>query len=91
MWRRHLEQDDSPVSDLFGGQLQGNITCHSCKGRFTRYEFFKVLGILAESWAGALCVLYDLQQRLPIVAKSQMQRPGCTDPSFTALVTAATS
>lgn len=42
MWRRHLEQDDSPVTDLFGGQLQGNITCHSCKGRFTRYEFFKV-------------------------------------------------
>lgn len=42
MWKRHLEQDDSPMTDLFGGQLQGNITCHGCKGRFTRYEFFKV-------------------------------------------------
>jgi hypothetical protein len=44
LWKRHLEQDDSPVTDFFGGQLQNNVTCHVCKHRFTSYEFFKVAG-----------------------------------------------
>ena len=42
LWKRYLEQDDSPVTDFFGGQLQNNVTCHVCKHRFTSYEFFKV-------------------------------------------------
>lgn len=47
LWKRYLEQDDSPVTDFFGGQLQNNVTCHVCKHRFTSYEFFKV-GLAAQ-------------------------------------------
>jgi hypothetical protein len=42
LWALGLEEDDSLVTDMFGGQLQGNVVCHGCKQRFTRYEFFKV-------------------------------------------------
>lgn len=42
VWEEQLRVDDSPVTDLFGGQLQTNVSCHGCKTRFTRYEFFKV-------------------------------------------------
>jgi ubiquitin carboxyl-terminal hydrolase 2/21 len=45
LWKRYLEQDDSPVTDFFGGQLQNNVTCHVCKHRFTSYEFFKGLSL----------------------------------------------
>ena len=36
LWARDLSRDKSPVMELFGGQLQGNIVCHKCKSRFTK-------------------------------------------------------
>lgn len=40
MWRKYLERDNSPITDLFGGQLQSTVHCHKCKGNFTTYEPF---------------------------------------------------
>ena len=36
LWDYNLEKEDSPVTELFAGQLQGNIVCHKCKSRFTK-------------------------------------------------------
>lgn len=40
LWRQYLLHDDSPVSRLFGGQLQSSVTCHNCGSRSTQYEPF---------------------------------------------------
>jgi ubiquitin carboxyl-terminal hydrolase 2/21 len=44
-WRRYLERDHSPITDLFCGQLQSSITCHKCETRCTMYEPFWDLSI----------------------------------------------
>jgi ubiquitin C-terminal hydrolase len=50
-WRRTAE---SPISDLFMGQLQSSVTCSKCGGRFTMYEPFWELSLpLAPSSGGA--------------------------------------
>ena len=36
LWADNLEKEDSPLMELFAGQLQGNIVCHKCKSRFTK-------------------------------------------------------
>lgn len=40
LWRKYLGMDNSPITDLFGGQLQSTVHCHKCKGNFTTYEPF---------------------------------------------------
>ena len=40
LWSKYLGRDDSPITDLFGGQLQSTVHCHQCKGNFTTYEPF---------------------------------------------------
>ena len=40
LWRKYLCMDNSPITDLFGGQLQSTVHCHKCKGNFTTYEPF---------------------------------------------------
>jgi ubiquitin C-terminal hydrolase len=50
-WRRTA---DSPIADLFKGQLQSSVTCSKCGGRFTMYEPFWELSLpLAPSSGGA--------------------------------------
>jgi len=44
-WRRYLSRDQSPITDLFCGQLQSSITCHKCETRCTMYEPFWDLSI----------------------------------------------
>ena len=44
-WRKYLERDNSPITDLFGGQLQSTVHCHKCKGNFTTYEPFWDLSV----------------------------------------------
>jgi ubiquitin carboxyl-terminal hydrolase 2/21 len=39
-WARYLAADNSPITDLFGGQLQSTVHCHGCDHRFTMYEPF---------------------------------------------------
>ena len=40
LWGKYLCIDNSPITDLFGGQLQSTVHCHKCKGNFTTYEPF---------------------------------------------------
>lgn len=40
LWRKYLDIDNSPITDIFGGQLQSTVHCHKCKGNFTTYEPF---------------------------------------------------
>ena len=40
LWQKYLCIDNSPITDLFGGQLQSTVHCHKCKGNFTTYEPF---------------------------------------------------
>lgn len=40
LWSKYLCIDNSPITDLFGGQLQSTVHCHKCKGNFTTYEPF---------------------------------------------------
>ncbi len=40
LWNMYLEQDNSPITHLFGGQLQSSVVCHKCHTRFTMYEPF---------------------------------------------------
>ena len=40
LWSKYLCMDNSPITDLFGGQLQSTVHCHKCKGNFTTYEPF---------------------------------------------------
>jgi len=50
-WRRTV---DSPIADLFMGQLQSSVNCSKCSGRFTMYEPFWELSLpLAPSSGGA--------------------------------------
>ena len=35
LWAEYLAADSSPITDLFGGQLQSSIVCQKCNGRFT--------------------------------------------------------
>ena len=35
-WEEYRAQDDSPVTDLFAGQLQSSVTCHQCGARSTK-------------------------------------------------------
>ncbi|KAG7669561.1 hypothetical protein Ndes2526B_g05900 [Nannochloris sp. 'desiccata'] len=50
-WRRTA---DSPISDIFMGQLQSSVTCSKCGGRFTMYEPFWELSLpLAPNSGGA--------------------------------------
>lgn len=44
-WRKYLQRDNSPITDLFGGQLQSTVHCHQCKGNFTTYEPFWDLSV----------------------------------------------
>ncbi len=40
LWQKYLSIDNSPITDLFGGQLQSTVHCQKCKGNFTMYEPF---------------------------------------------------
>ena len=40
MWDKYLQVDNSPITDLFCGQLQSTVHCHKCGRRFTMYEPF---------------------------------------------------
>eukprot|EP00891_Asterochloris_glomerata_P008047 jgi/Astpho2/8047/gw1.00120.92.1_t len=40
MWDKYLGVDNSPITDLFCGQLQSTVHCHKCGRRFTMYEPF---------------------------------------------------
>ena len=40
LWKKYLSIDNSPITDLFGGQLQSTVHCQKCKGNFTTYEPF---------------------------------------------------
>ena len=40
MWDKYLRVDNSPITDLFCGQLQSTVHCHKCGRRFTMYEPF---------------------------------------------------
>ena len=40
LWQKYLRIDNSPITDLFGGQLQSTVHCQKCKGNFTMYEPF---------------------------------------------------
>ena len=43
LWADYLGMDSSPITDLFGGQLQSSIVCQKCNGRFTMYAAPRVV------------------------------------------------
>ena len=44
-WVEYARRNDSPVTDLFCGQLQSNVRCHSCDTTFTCYDPFWDLSV----------------------------------------------
>ena len=53
-WATWQKTTDSPISDLFMGQLQSSVSCYKCGGRFTMYEpFFELSLPLAPKPGGA--------------------------------------
>ena len=44
-WVEYARRNDSPVTDLFCGQLQSNVRCHSCETTFTCYDPFWDLSV----------------------------------------------
>ncbi|KAK3281986.1 hypothetical protein CYMTET_10255, partial [Cymbomonas tetramitiformis] len=45
LWQKQLSHSDSPVTDLFCGQLKSNVRCHSCSTVFTCYDAFMDLSL----------------------------------------------
>jgi hypothetical protein len=44
-WVEYARRNDSPVTDLFCGQLQSNVRCHACDTTFTCYDPFWDLSV----------------------------------------------
>ena len=44
-WRRYLKRDDSPITDLFLGQLRSTLRCEDCSNESVTFEPFWFLSI----------------------------------------------
>jgi ubiquitin carboxyl-terminal hydrolase 2/21 len=44
-WNRYKRYDNSPIIDLFGGQLESVVTCKTCGNRSATYDTFLDLSL----------------------------------------------
>lgn len=62
MWHSHLARDDSPITDMFLGQLQSQVVCQKCQSTFHTFEPFLDLSLslgkegksMSNLWKGKL-------------------------------------
>lgn len=99
-WRKYLERDNSPITDLFGGQLQSTVHCHKCKGNFTTYEPFWDLSVpIAKegktgisAWLSGKTVPTTIQDCLQAFTGDELLQVGFSSlPALLVLSIAATS